>query len=70
MAAKPQKADGKYDHARRRRATRSGRQRGCFVYIPRAELEAAGYSEKWPIFYRVWGSSPDGGVQVRLYREQ
>lgn len=60
---------GAYDHARRRRAKRSGRERGCWAYIAADELEKAGYSpEDPPPFYRVWGLSR-GGLMLRLYRE-
>jgi hypothetical protein len=60
---------GIYDHARRRRATRAGRQQGCSIYISADELRAAGYEPGGPVpFYRVWGTKR-GGVFVRLYRE-
>lgn len=61
----------KYDAAARRASKRAGRERGCWLYIPADELEAAGfdpYSER-PPFYRVWGTSR-GGLFVRLYREK
>jgi hypothetical protein len=62
---------GRYDHAERRASKRAGRERGCWLYVPADELEAAGfdpYAER-PPFYRVWGSSR-GGLFVRLYREK
>jgi hypothetical protein len=60
---------GSYDHARRRRSKRAGRQKGCVVYIPADELEKAGFDpDDPPPFYRVWGSSR-GGLFVRLYKE-
>lgn len=60
---------GMYDHARRRQAKRSGRERGCWAYIAAEELEAAGIDpEGPPPLYRVWGT-PRGGVLVRLYRQ-
>lgn len=58
---------GSYDYGRRRRAVRKGRERGCWVYIPAAELEAAGRAEGGPPEYRVWGTKR-GGVFVRLYK--
>lgn len=69
--SKPPKRAGRYDHAERRASKRTGRQRGCWLYVPADELEAAGfdpYTEP-PPFYRVWGSSR-GGLFVRLYREK
>lgn len=60
---------GRYDEARRRKARRSQRQRGCWVYIPAAELLRAGLDPTDdPPYYRVWGQER-GGVLVRLYRE-
>ncbi len=61
---------GQYDRARRRRSKRSGRQRGCWVYIPGEELAKTGHGEleQGPPAYRVWGS-PRGRVVVQLYGE-
>jgi hypothetical protein len=60
---------GRYDAARRRKATRGGRDRGVRVYIPAEELLKAGYDPDGPPpYFRVWGSSR-GGLFVRLYRE-
>ena len=57
-----------YDYAHRRRAKRSGRERGCWTYIPAEELQAAGFDPHGPLpWYRVWGSKR--GVVLRLYRE-
>lgn len=59
---------GNYDHARRRRCVRRGRERGCWVYIPGEELQAAGFSlDDDPPWYRIWGSRR--GIVLRLYRE-
>lgn len=59
---------GVYDAARRRLAQRSGRYRGCKVYIPAEELEKAGFGgDEPPPYYRTWGTSR-GVVIVRLYR--
>jgi hypothetical protein len=59
-----------YDHAQRRHATRRGRMRGCYVYIPAEQLERTGYSlDDPPPWYRVWGSSR-GRVVVQLYKER
>ena len=35
---------GGYDPALRRRSVRRGRERGCWLYVPAAELEAAGFA--------------------------
>lgn len=60
---------GRYDYAVRRQSLRKGREKGCSIYIPQAELEKAGYSPDEPApLYRAWGS-PGGGVFVRLYRK-
>lgn len=59
---------GRYDHARRRLAVRARRERGCWVYIPAAELLKAGYDPAGPApRYRTWGSQR-GSVLVRLYK--
>jgi hypothetical protein len=58
---------GRYDAAERKQATRTGRQRGCYIYIPAEELEKAQWpADSPPPFYRVWGSSRRG-LFVRLY---
>lgn len=58
-----------YDQARRRRAQRRGREKGCWVYIPAEELEKAGRPVDGPApFYRLWTSSK-GRLLVQLYRE-
>jgi len=60
---------GRYDRSRRRRTLRTGRERGCWVYVPAEELERAGWPlDEPPPWCRVWGASR-GGVFVRLYRE-
>lgn len=66
----PQLDSGRYDSGARRQATRTGRERGCWVYIPADELLKAGYDPQGPPpFYRTWGTAR-GGVFVRLYRER
>ncbi len=37
-----------YDHANRRLSKRSGRERGVWVYVPAAELIAAGFDPSDP----------------------
>jgi hypothetical protein len=47
---------GKADTARRKRAQRGGRMKGCRVNITEAELKEAGVSPDWPeTWYRVVG---------------
>jgi hypothetical protein len=59
----------KSDPARRKRATRAGRQRGCYIYIPAENLQAAGVDPAGPVpHYRVWGGRR-GSLLVTLYRE-
>lgn len=61
-------ARGNYDPGRRRRSRRDGRERGCWVYIPGAELRKAGFTPgDPPPWYRVWGGRR-GGLTLRLYR--
>lgn len=62
-------AETTYDQARRKRAQRRGRQRGCSVYISAEELAKAGIDpdgeRPW---YRVY-AGPRRGVVVSLYTE-
>ncbi len=61
---------GRYDTQERRQAKRSGRETGCWAYIPAEELERAGIDPAGPPpFYRTWGTAR-GGVFVRLYKER
>jgi hypothetical protein len=58
---------GGYDPARRRRSVRRGREGGCWVYIPAAELRKIGLdTDAGPPTYRVWGG-PRRGVVIGLY---
>lgn len=58
-----------YDHAKRRRAQRRQRMRGCYVYVPAEELVKAGIDPNGPApFYKVWGSK-GGSAFVRFYKE-
>lgn len=58
-----------HDPARRRKAQRSGRQKGCWVYIPAESMPGRFKAEPDSVpFYRVWGGPTDSLV-VRLYRE-
>lgn len=57
-----------YDPARRRRATRAGRRKGCHIYIPAAELEKTGYVPGGELpWYRVWGTPR--GAMVKFYKK-
>ena len=61
---------GRYDPALRRRSVRRGRERGCWLYVPAAELEAAGYSHRAPVpYYRIWGGGRRGLV-VQFYNSR
>ena len=58
-----------YDPDSRRKSTRKQRERGCWLYVPAAELAKAGIDPAGPPpFYRVWGSA-GGGLYGRLYLE-
>lgn len=60
---------GRYDAARRRQGKRTGRERGCWLYVPAEELEKAGVDVTGPPpFYRVWGTRR-GGLVARFYGE-
>lgn len=64
--AKPR--PGSYDHARRRRTKRGGREAGCWIYIPADELERAGFEPGGDLpWYRVWDTPR--GVVLRLYKK-
>lgn len=58
-----------FDPARRRKATRAARQKGCFIYIPAEALQAAQpkLGDRLP-YYRTWAGK-GGAVLVRLYLE-
>lgn len=60
---------GKHDAGLRRRATRAGRQRGCSIYIPAEQLQAAGIDPNADVpWYRTWPGER-GRFVVTLYRE-
>jgi hypothetical protein len=64
---------GRHDASARRLSARTGRERGCWVYIPLDDLAAAGFSDGPPPYYRTTGkphSRNTGTVLVRLYRER
>jgi hypothetical protein len=57
----------RHDPGQRRKAQRSGREKGCWVYIPAEMLQAAGYGEASPApHYRLWGGRR-GRLVVTLY---
>jgi hypothetical protein len=59
----------KSDPARRKVATRGGRQKGCYIYIPAEMLQEAGIDVAGPApHYRLWGGRR-GSLLVTLYRE-
>lgn len=60
---------GRYDSGERRRSKRTGRERGCWLYIPAEELAKAGVDlDGPPPLYRTWGR-PRGSLVVRLYKD-
>jgi hypothetical protein len=61
--------EGRYDFAARRRGVRRGREKGCWIYIPKVELEKAERLTDAPPYYRVWATDP-GSVMVRLYEDE
>lgn len=56
----------RYDHAARKKARRSGRERGVHIYIP---AEVLGALADEPDLYYVLGGGQRGRVIVTLYRE-
>jgi hypothetical protein len=61
---------GSSDLAARKRATRAGRRRGCYIYIPAELLEKAGFDPHGPTpWYRIYGGER-GRYVVTLYREK
>jgi hypothetical protein len=57
------------DHGYRRKATRSGRMKGCYIYIPAERLQEVGVDPQGPTpRYRVW-SGRRGSLLVTLYPE-
>jgi hypothetical protein len=62
------------DQAQRKRAKRSGRERGCWTYIGADALETAGIDPHGEApFYRVWAGKAEPGrwgrVVVNFYPE-
>ena len=56
------------DPALRKQATRSGRARGCYIYIDAGTLERAGVDPgDSPPKYRLWGGRR-GSLLVTLYK--
>lgn len=68
-AVGPEVRNGRHDHAQRRASKRTGRERGCWLYIPAVDLLRAGYGADQPApHYRVWANAR-GRITVQLYRE-
>lgn len=59
----------RHDPTVRRKAQRSSGEKGVRVFIPKADLIAAGFDpdDPAPLEYRTWGQRR-GSVLVRLYR--
>lgn len=61
--------EGRHDYGERRRALRKGRERGCSIYIPAEQLEAAGIDPYGPVpWYKTWPGQR-GRFIVVLYKE-
>jgi hypothetical protein len=63
---------GRHDHAEPRQSKRSGRERGCWTYIPAEQLAALGIDPNGPAPFYVTTASNNRGrrVFVRLYPER
>ena len=60
-----------YDPMARRASVRKGRERGCWVYIPREELDKTRLaSVDAPPFYRTVGRKDGATVVVLLFPER
>jgi hypothetical protein len=58
-----------YDHARRRKTKRSGRERGRWVYLPGPDLDRMGFGDDdGPVWYRTFPGERGRAVVV-LYRD-
>mgnify|MGYP001615342259 CR=1 FL=1 len=58
-----------HDHARRRKAVRRGRERGCWLYVPAEVLVEVGVSPNDPPpFTRTWPGRKRT-ILVQLYTE-
>lgn len=61
---------GRHDQAARRRGTRAGRRRGCYIYIPAEQLLEAGIDPNGPApWYRIWVAKGRPRFVVNLYTE-
>lgn len=59
---------GRHDQMARRQSKRSGKERGCWIYLAAEELDRTGFGGDTPApAYRVW-PAPRGRVAVQLYR--
>lgn len=61
-----------HDPARRRRSKRSGRERGCWAYVPAEVLQAVGIDPAGPPpYFRTWPGPKrkNPTVLVQLYQE-
>ena len=58
------------DPGLRKQATRSGRMKGCYIYIPAERLQEVGIDVSGPPpRYRVWAGRR-GSLLVTLYRHE
>ena len=59
-----------HDQARRKKALRKGRERGCSVYIAAEQLQEAGIDPNGPApWYRIWVGKGRPRFVVNLYTE-
>jgi len=60
----------RHDEGLRRRAQRTGREKGCWVYIAAEQLARMGYGlNDPPPYYRTWVGGSRPRLIVNLYRE-
>jgi hypothetical protein len=60
---------GPHDPAARRKTQRTGRQRGCSIYIPAEWLEKAGWDPEGPTPYYTIAGGERGRYVVTLHRD-
>jgi len=60
---------GRHDPQQRRKATRGGRQKGCYVYIAAEQLERGGYDPSGPAPWYTISGGERGRYVVTLYTE-
>lgn len=66
----PPVRNGRADPSARKRCTRGGRQRGCFIYIPGEQLAKAGFDPGADLPYYRLTCTRRGTLLVNLYHER